>query len=399
MRKQIAIIDCNNFYVSCERAFNPKSIGKPTVVLSNNDGCVIARSQEAKDMGVKMGEPFFKKKEWFQKQGFHIFSSNYNLYGDLSDRVMSVIKQRVKKTEVYSIDECFVDVSNIPKEKLTKFLIDLRSEVMKKTGIPVSIGVGPNKTLSKLTSFIAKRADNFDGVCSYWELDEFERICKVIPISEVWGIGRRWSRKLNKMGVQTIHQFMTMSDFSVRKLFNINGLKTKKELNGLYCHQVDDKFKQKKNITSSRSFGKDISDLEQLSEAMYTYIHNACRKLQDNEQESLYCTIFVSGNKHKDNNHFTKRSVNFETQTDDPELIWAQVFPKLRKMFNKNKTYKKCGILFHGLRPKGVIQQKLFSKPVQKVMKPNSPIKDWEMKRRYVTKNYTSNWSEIPVCY
>ena len=201
MNRKIGIIDCNNFYVSCERVFNPISIGRPTVVLSNNDGCVIARSQEAKGLGIKMGEPFFKKREFMDEYKFCVYSSNYNLYGDMSDRVMSVIKNFAKEVEVYSIDESFVDFSNIPDDELMNRLRYIKDEVKRQTGIPVSIGVGPNKTLAKLTSFMAKQSQNYDGVCSYWDLPNFRNMMYQIDVSEVWGIGRKWTKKLRNYGV------------------------------------------------------------------------------------------------------------------------------------------------------------------------------------------------------
>ena len=235
MNRKIGIIDCNNFYVSCERLFNPESIGRPTVVLSNNDGCVIARSQEAKDLGIKMGEPFFQKQEFMDEHRFCVYSSNYNLYGDMSDRVMSIIKQYASVVEVYSIDESFVDFSEVPDENLNETLHFIKDEVKRKTGIPVSIGVGPNKTLAKLTSHMAKQSSGYNGVCSYWDLQNFRNMMYQVDISEVWGIGRKWSKKLKAIGVDSIGQFMNMSPIIVKKLMNINGLRTQYELMEEYC--------------------------------------------------------------------------------------------------------------------------------------------------------------------
>ena len=259
MKRKIGIIDCNNFYVSCERVFNPTSIGRPTVVLSNNDGCVIARSQEAKDLGIKMGEPFFEKRDFMTQHRFCVYSSNYNLYGDMSDRVMSVIKEYTKEVEVYSIDESFVDFSNIPDDELVDRLHFIKNEVKRKVGIPVSIGVGPNKTLAKLTSHIAKQTPGYDGVCSYWELKNFRNMMYSVEVDEVWGIGRKWSKKLKNIGVESIGQFMNMSDYVIKKMMNINGLKTKHELFEMYCHPIQLKNRMKKNIASTRSFGSDGS--------------------------------------------------------------------------------------------------------------------------------------------
>jgi DNA polymerase V len=282
MEHKIAIIDCNNFYVSCERVFNPESIGRPTVVLSNNDGCVIARSQEAKDLGIKMGEPFFQKKDFMEEHRFCVYSSNYNLYGDMSDRVMSVIKEYATAVEVYSIDESFVDFSNIPEHELTHRMFLIKEEVKRKTGIPVSIGVAPNKTLAKLSSYLAKQTVGYNGVCSYWELRNFRNIMYNVDVSEVWGIGRKWTKKLKNYGVDTVGQFMNLPDPIVRKMMNVNGLRAKHELLGLYCHPVQLKSKLKKQLASTRSFGKDVTGFEQISEAMYQYIKNGVKKLNEN---------------------------------------------------------------------------------------------------------------------
>jgi DNA polymerase V len=229
-KKKIAIIDCDSFYCSVERVFNPMSVGKPVVVLSNNDGAVISRSKEAKELGIKMGEPFFLKKDFMDEHKFYVFSSNYNLYGDMSDRVFSVIKKYATDVEVYSIDESFVDFSNIPDDELTNRLHLIRNEVKRQTGIPVSIGIGPNKTLAKLTSHLAKQNPSSDGVCSYWDIPNIRTLLYNISVDEVWGIGRKWYKKLKELQVETIGQFVMMNDGLVRKLMNVNGLKTKLEL-------------------------------------------------------------------------------------------------------------------------------------------------------------------------
>jgi DNA polymerase V len=252
MNRKIGIIDCNNFYVSCERVFNPVSVGRPTVVLSNNDGCVIARSQEAKQLGIKMGEPFFLKKDFMDEHRFCVYSSNYNLYGDMSDRVMTTIKEYAKTVEVYSIDEAFVDFSNIPDDELIDTLQLIKDEVKRRVGIPVSIGVGPNKTLAKLTSHIAKQQPTFNGVCSYWELPNFRNSLYEIDVDEVWGIGRKWAKKLKAIGVESIGQFVMVNDLTVRKMMNVNGLRAKQELLGVYCHPIKTNMRFKKNIASTR---------------------------------------------------------------------------------------------------------------------------------------------------
>lgn len=397
--KKIGIIDCNNFYVSCERVFNPESIGRPTVVLSNNDGCVIARSQEAKDLGIKMGEPFFQRREFMEKHRFCVYSSNYNLYGDMSDRVMSIIKQYAKTTEVYSIDESFVDFSDIDNQDLMETLQFIRTEVKRKTGIPVSIGVGPNKTLAKLTSHMAKQSTGYNGVCSYWELPNFRNMMYSVDVSEVWGIGRKWTKKLKNIGVDTVGQFMNASSYTVKKMMNINGLKTQMELNGECCYPVTTSTKIKKNIASTRSFGEDINDFTQISEAMYSYIENGVRKLIQNNIQTSRCTIFVSGNKHKGDNHYKQGQITFQESTQDVNEIWGQVYPQLRKIFKTGKNYKKCGIVFNELTPDNVKQITLFTEPIQTYTKPVNQEKKWEMKSDHISQKYTTSWDEIPLVF
>ncbi len=399
MNKKIGIVDCNNFYVSCERVFNPTSIGKPTVVLSNNDGCVIARSQEAKDLGIKMGEPFFQKKDFMDEHRFCVYSSNYNLYGDMSDRVMTTIKKYANEVEVYSIDECFVDFSNIPDDELEDRLHLIRNEVKRLTGIPVSIGVGPNKTLAKLTSYIAKKQPTYNGICSYWTLHNFRNMLYTIPVDEVWGIGRKWSKKLKNMGVESVGQFVMMSDAIVRKLMNVNGLKTKTELLGLYCHPVQKVPKLKRNIASTRSFGQDIDSFDQIAEAMYSYIKSGVKKLIDNEISPNRATIFICGNVHKGEKHYSSKQITFQRQTRDVEEIWSQVYPQLRKIYSDKKKYKKCGIIFNELMPESLEQGTLFSSTIQLVQPPANIEKKWDMRQEFMSQKFTTSWADIPSVF
>ena len=399
MNKKIGIVDCNNFYVSCERVFNPISIGRPTVVLSNNDGCVIARSQEAKSLGIKMGEPFFQKREFMNEHRFCVYSSNYNLYGDMSDRVMTTIKKYANEVEVYSIDECFVDFSNIPDDELEDRLHLIRNEVKRLTGIPVSIGVGPNKTLAKLTSHIAKKQTAYDGICSYWSLPNFRNSLYNIPVDDIWGIGRKWSKKLKTMGVESVGQFVMVSDSIVRKLMNVNGLKTKMEILGIYCHPVQKIPKLKKNIASTRSFGQDITSLEQISEAMYSYIKSGVKKLTDNEIMPNKATIFLCGNIHKGEKHYANKQISFQSQTRDIDEIWSQVYPHLKNIYKDTKKYKKCGIIFNELMPETTSQGTLFTTLIEYIQPPENKEKKWEMRQDFISQKFTTSWDDIPSVF
>jgi len=394
--KKIGLIDCNNFYISVERVFNPESIGKPTVVLSNNDGAIISRSQEAKALGIKMGEPFFQKREFMEQNGFCVYSSNYNLYGDMSDRVMSVIKRFAKEVEVYSIDECFVDFSNIDDEDLIPTLHYIKDEVKRVVGIPVSIGVGPNKTLAKLTSHMAKQTSSYNGVCSYWELTSFKTMMYDIDLSEVWGIGRKWAKKFKSLEVYSVGQFVNLTDALIRKLTNVNGLRTKHELQGMYCHKVQVKPKQKKNIASTRSFGSDVQEFDQIAEAMYSYVESGIRKLKTNKLNASRCSIFVSGNIHKGQNHYKSIDIILQKPTQSVEEVWSQIYPHLQSIYSNLKKYKKCGIVFNNLANENIIQTTLFVDEIEFVKPPENKNKMWEMKQNFITKKYTTNWDEIP---
>jgi DNA polymerase V len=397
--KKIGIVDCNNFYVSCERVFNPISIGRPTVVLSNNDGCVIARSQEAKALGIKMGEPFFQKRDFMEEHRFCVYSSNYNLYGDMSDRVMTIIKRYANEVEVYSIDECFVDFSNIPDDELVDRLHLIRNEVKRLTGIPVSIGVGPNKTLAKLTSHIAKQQQSYQGVCSYWTLQNFRDSLYTISVDEVWGIGRKWNKKLKMIGVDSVGQFVMLNDGLVKKMMNVNGLKTKMELLGMYCHPIQPIPKLKRNVASTRSFGQDIDSFDQISEAMYSYIKSGIKKLIDNEISPNRATIFLCGNVHKGEKHYSSKQITFQRQTRDIDEIWSQVYPHLKSIYKSSKKYKKCGIIFNDLMPEKVEQGTLFSSSIQMVQPPVNTEHNWEMRQEYVSQKFTTSWSDIPSVF
>jgi DNA polymerase V len=399
MNRKIGIIDCNNFYVSCERVFNPVSVGRPTVVLSNNDGCVIARSQEAKALGIKMGEPFFQKRDFMEEHRFCVYSSNYNLYGDMSDRVMAVIKEFSTQVEVYSIDEAFVDFSNIPDNELMDTLELIQDQVKRRVGVPVSIGVGPNKTLAKLTSHMAKQQPTFDGICSYWDLTNFRNSLYDIPVDEVWGIGRKWAKKLKGIGVESIGQFVMLPDAYVRKLMNVNGLRAKAEILEMYCHPVNLQTKFKKNIASTRSFGQDVDSFDQLSEAMYTYIKNGVKKLTENSAEPNKATIFLCGNVHKGEKHYSSKQISFNRQTKDADEIWSQVYPHMKKLFQNGKKYKKCGIIFNELMPDSQRQTSLFEQTIQIIQPPVNKEKKWEMKQDFITRKYTTSWDEIPEVF
>jgi len=358
---------------------------------------VIARSQESKDLGIKMGEAFFLRKDFMDEHKFCVYSSNYNLYGDMSDRVMSIIRRHAVNVEVYSIDEAFVDFSNIPDSDLSGTLFRIREEIRRSTGIPVSIGVGPNKTLAKLTSFIAKKTVGYNGVCSYWDLDNFEETISKIEVDDIWGIGWKWNIKLKNFGIKSVREFMNLPQYTVGKLLNVSGVKTQLELNGGYSYPISLKSRIKRNVASTRSFGEDISSFDQIAEAMYTYIENGVRKLVQNNLHASRCSIFVCGNKHKGDAHYNSCEIQFQNSTNTTSDIWNQIQPQLLRIFTAGKLYKKCGIVFSHLSPENSIQGSLFDIPLKEIPRPSNVNKKWKMRQDFLSKKYTTVWDDIPV--
>ena len=268
MKKYIALIDCNNFYASCERVFNPSLKNKPIVVLSNNDGCIIARSNEAKNLGIRMGHPFFKCKSIIESNKVQVFSSNYTLYADMSNRVMSIIKSFFPDTEIYSIDEAFIDLSFLDEKSIEDYGKEIRKKVLRWTGIPTSVGISSTKTLSKVANHIAKKEKT--GVL-YLNQGIDEKL-KKFPIGDVWGVGKQLSKFYIKNGIENAYQLRTASNTWIKKSTNVLGSRTAMELRGITCIGLETHEVKRKNCCVSRSFGKKVTDLQKLEEAITTYL-------------------------------------------------------------------------------------------------------------------------------
>jgi DNA polymerase V len=339
------LADCNNFYASCERLFNPKLEGKPVIVLSNNDGCVVARSQEAKKIGIKMGQPYFQIKDLCMMQRVAVFSSNYRLYGDLSERVMNVLSQATPEIEIYSIDEAFLQYPNsLPSELLLSECMDLRKKIKKWIGLPISLGIAPTKTLAKVANGIAKKKP--EGVFNLSAPDVQKMILQNYPIGDVWGIGSRLSERLRGAGIFTAWDFKEMDPLIIRKKMGVVGERMLWELRGVSCLQIEEP-KRKQSITSSRSFGKVVSEKEEIAEALAAFVSTACVKLRS--QGSSATAIFVFLEAILDGKLGTRRqygmtqSFAFPT-SDTPQMISAAK-AILSKIFVPKERYKKCGVI------------------------------------------------------
>jgi DNA polymerase V len=387
--KKIAIVDCNNFYVSCERLFNPKLHNKPTVVLSNNDGCVIARSKEIKDLGVKMGSPLFKLDDSI-KDNMIKFSSNYVLYGDISDRISSVLKRFTPALEIYSIDESFMDLSHIADDDLIEHMIQIKSEIFRLTGIPVSIGVAPNKTLAKLMNKLSKKDESLGGVCSFFHrpyIDDME-------IGEVWGIGNKFEKKLNSLGVKTIGQFKQLQPFQVRKMFTVVGLRTYMELKGHLIHQIQTKFKKPKVVTSSRSFGRPVWQLDGVKDSIATFLDDCCNKLKIEQLKPKVCIIFVTTNRFDENYFVWSKKIHLYQPSNDTQSIWNEIAYYLEEI--PFRLWARAGVICCDLVDDNVYEETLFKEQYDYKPLPQLDCKMWMTRRDFLSPKFTTDWSDIP---
>ena len=347
-KKKVALIDCNSFYVSCERLFNPKIQNVPVVVLSNNDGCVISRSTEAKKLGIRMGEPYFKVKDLVKKNNVQIFSSNYALYGDLSRRVMKVLKGFTDKIEIYSIDEAFLDLSHIKDEQVEKYGKQIRERVLKWTGIPTSVGISNTKTLSKVANHIAKK--NKAGVIFLKE--NIDNILKNFDIADVWGVGKQLSKLYIKNGIKNAYELKNISNTWVKKSTNVLGAKTVMELRGISCIDLETEETRRKSCCVSRSFGKKVESLDKLKESITTHCLNAAEKIRTDKQTTRAVTIFIRTSPFDKNRKYYSNSITIElpVATNNSIELVKTAISGLKKIYKYGYFYQKAGVILSKLR-------------------------------------------------
>ena len=415
-----ALIDCNNFYASCERVFQPHLNGKPVVILSNNDGCVIARSNEAKSLGIPMGAPAFKYKEVFQKNKVQIFSSNFTLYGDISNRVMSIISRYVPDVEIYSIDEAFIKFDGFSEDETNEKCRVLIKTILKWTGIPVSIGLAPTKSLAKVANRIAKKySTRTNGFYSINNNEKRIKALKNISAGNIWGIGFQNEKKLLRVNVKSGMDFVNLPDQWVKKNMSIIGLKLKKELEGIPTLNIEEGKIDKKSIATTRSFESEISSLNDLIERITTFSVVASKKLRRQNSECNMISVFIRSNPFKQNDdkyHFSLTgSLPFSTNSSIEISKFAVKL--LNKIYSKNKSYKKAGIILMGLSPQSNHQFSLFDQNIDKQKKLMRSIDSidnkyglykvrlasqdqkriWKMKRQKLSRNYTTEIDEVLI--
>ena len=360
-KNKIALVDCNSFYVSCERLFNPSIIKKPVIVLSSNDGCVISRSTEAKVLGIKMGEPYFKVKKIIKKNDVKVFSSNYSLYGDISRRVMKTLKQFSPQMEIYSIDEAFLNLSSIRDENLFEHGNKIRKTVLKWTGIPTSIGIATTKTLSKAANYIAKKEQS--GIVNLINTKQIDQILKEIEINEVWGVGRQLTKFYIKNGIHTAYQLKNMHNNWIKKNTNVLGSRTAMELKGIPCVSLEEHQEKRKNCCVSRSFGRKVTQLEELSESVTTHCLNAAEKIRSDNQTTKRITVFIRTSPfQKDKNYYANsKDIDLPVRTNDSIELVKQALIALQYIYRKGYKYQKAGIIFSGLNEVDIYKKNLFS--------------------------------------
>ena len=414
-KNKIALVDCNSFYVSCERLFNPKIQKKAVVVLSNNDGCVISRSREAKDLGIKMGEPYFKVKELVNKNKVEVYSSNYALYGDISRRVMKVLKTFSPKVEIYSIDEAFIDLSFIDEKGVEDYGREIRSRVLKWTGIPTSVGIASTKTLSKVANHIAKKEKA--GVI-YLNTNIDEKL-KKFPIEDVWGVGKQLSKFYHKNNISNAYDLKNVSNTWVKKGTNVLGAKTAMELRGIPCIDLQIDQEKRKNCCVSRSFGRKVKDLNELEESVITHCLNAAEKIRADDQIAKTITVFIRTSPFDKNRRYysNSKTIDLAIPTSNSIELIKNVVKALTDIYKYGYAYQKAGIILSGLKDANQNDQNLLTPLLEnkskKLMKAidytNTKYgryaisiaqaglsKGWKMRREHSSKIDTASFDSLP---
>ncbi len=415
--KKIALVDCNSFYVSCERLFNPKIRNKPVIVLSNNDGCIISRSNEAKALGIKMGEPYFKAKNLILKNKVHVFSSNYSLYGDLSRRVMRTLKIFNPEMEIYSVDEAFLDLSNFSDNEVEDVGKEIRNIVLQWTGIPTSIGIAKTKTLSKIANHIAKKKSS--GVTSLIGVENIDLLLEKIDINDVWGVGKQLTKFYHQNKIYNAKQLKNISNTWIKKNSNVLSSRTAMELRGISCISLETKNSKRKSCVVSRSFGTKVEKIQEIQEAVTSYCLNASEKIRSESLVAKSINVFVrtSPFQNKGIYYSNSKTIDFPIATNNSIEIVKTAVIALNKIFKSGYRYQKVGVQLFGLSD-SKNSRNLFSsekdKKINTLMRSidntnfrygRSTLslasaginKKWNMRKNHSSKIDTANFHSLPI--
>ena len=415
--KKIALVDCNSFYVSCERLFNPKIRNKPVIVLSNNDGCIISRSTEAKALGIKMGEPYFKAKDTILRNKVYVFSSNYSLYGDLSRRVMRTLKRFNPVLEIYSIDEAFLDLTNYPDDEIEDVGKEIRSIVLQWTGIPTSIGIAKTKTLSKIANHIAKK--KLSGVTNLIGIENIDPLLEKIDINDVWGVGKQMTKFYQQNGIYNAKQLKNMSNTWIKKSSNVLSSRTALELRGIPCIPLETKTSKRKSCVVSRSFGTRVEKFQELQEAVANYCLNASEKIRSESLVAKAVTVFVRTSPFQRNYGYysNAKTIDFPIATNNSIEIVKTAVTILETIFKNGYQYQKAGVMLTGLSNANDKTNLFSSEKDEKINILMRSIdntnhrygrstlsvasagvnKKWNMKREYSSKIDTADFYSLPT--
>lgn len=416
-----ALVDCNNFYVSCERVFNPGLENKPVIVLSNNDGCAVARSNEVKDLGVTLGAAIFKEQALIKKHDIQVFSSNYALYGDMSNRVVHVLSDFAPNLEVYSIDESFLDLTDVRQNELTDLGLEIKEKVKKHTGLPVSVGIAKTKTLAKIAAGIAKKSKKAGGVLDLCNPIHRDRALETTSVDCVWGVGRRFAKFLKVYGIKNALLLRDCDTEFIRKKMGINGVRLIEELRGNSCYPLDTNPVQKKNITVSRTFGRAIRTFDELAEAITAYATRGAEKLRKNGLVADTISVFIMTSRFDRETFYHKTEiVRLPVSSNNSTEIIAAAIQGLRKIYKPDCLYKKAGLFFRELKSENMVQQFMFDSvdraktkrlmdsldTINGLMGRNtlkyaasglSGKKQWTTAFNYKSPAYTTKWDQLPM--
>ncbi len=418
MKGPVALVDCNNFYASCERVFNPRLEGVPVIVLSNNDGMIVARSNEAKALGIKMGEPLFKVEDIVRKHGVKVFSSNYTLYGDLSHRVMMTLEQFSPNVEIYSIDEAFIDLSGFNYKDLSDYAREIRATVKKWTGMPVSIGIADTKTLAKIANHRAKKDSRHKGVLNIAGAKCVDEYLKETEVSDVWGVGRQYTKRLNARQIFDAYQLSQANDKWIKKNMTIMGLRTVYELRGIPCIELEYVRPAKKAIVSSRSFGKTTDCRKDIQESVAFFTTIASGKMRRQKSKASVLMVFLRTNPFKTTPQYHNGvQVQLPVPTDSTSEMISYAMKAVQQIFREGFQYHKVGVMLTGFVPNSHTQMSLFdtvdrakqvavTKAVDKInmelgagaihYAATGVKREWKTKAEKRSPRYTTNWKELP---
>ncbi len=357
------LIDCNNFFVSCERVFNPSLRNRPVVVLSNNDGCVVALSNEAKALGLKRGTPYFQIESLCDRFNIAVLSGNHKMYGDMSSRVMATVAEIVPEMQICSIDEAFAYMDYCPEEELASEGRRIAHRVRRYTGIPVAVGIAPTKTLAKVAARFAKKYPGYHSACVINNDDARRKALELTAIGDVWGVGRKWSKKFFRMGIDNALQFAEMPQERVQSFMNVIGVRTWRELNGTPCHTVETEEQARKQMCCSRSFGSMLREFDELVQAVSLFATILSRKLRESGQAAVSISVFIHTNAHRADmeQYFNSAHRQMPEATSDTMAIVTMAIECLRSIFRKGYYYKKAGVLINELTDAGAVRKSLFA--------------------------------------